>query len=332
MENKKKNSSLLSNIRGQITENAPIGRESWFGCGGAADLLFEPADFDDLATFLKLSGLQDDIAVIGGMANTIVRDGGVRGCVIRLGKQFSNIEIDGETITAGAGALSGSVAQAAAKAGLGGLEFLSGIPGCIGGAVCMNAGAYGSEVKDVLVEVMAVDRMGKMHLLKPCHPEGALATEGSQANKKGDPSGPAALQDDIKILSMSYRHTDLPEGYIITRAVFRGRMEDKDIVRGRLKDIKAKRQDTQPISEKTGGSTFANPPGHKAWELIDRAGCRGLKIGGAQMSEKHCNFMINTGNATAADLENLGEEVRRRVREKTGIELKWEIKRIGDPA
>ncbi len=293
---------MFSNVRGQLTENAPIGIESWFGCGGSADLLFEPADFDDLINLLSQYPEDEPLTIIGGMANTIVRDGGVRGCVIRLGKPFSNIEIEGDTIIAGAGALSGSVAQAAAKAGLGGLEFLSGIPGCIGGAVCMNAGAYGSEVKDVLVQATAVDRAGTVRTMAPSD------------------------------LNMSYRHTDLPEGYIITRAVFRGRMEDKDIVRTRLKDIKTKRQDTQPISEKTGGSTFANPPGHKAWELIDRAGCRGLTVGGAQMSEKHCNFMINMGGATAADLENLGEEVRRRVREKTGIELKWEIKRIGDPA
>jgi len=293
-------SKLSYQIRGRLTGQAPLGAQSWFGCGGPADLLFEPADFDDLAGFLK-QYLQDaPLMVLGGMANTIIRDGGVRGCVIRLGKPFSDINIAGTKITAGAGALNGTVAQAAAKSGIGGLEFFSGIPGSAGGAVRMNAGAYGSEVKDVLVEAAAIDRAGKVHMLTPSD------------------------------LQMGYRHTVLPKDYIITYAVFQGRAEDHEAVRARLREIKVQRRETQPITEKTGGSTFANPDGQKAWELIERAGCRGLTVGGAQMSEKHCNFMINTGSATAADLEALGEEIRRRVKDKTGVALQWEIKRIGE--
>lgn len=287
-------------IRGRLTENAPLGVESWFACGGTADLLFEPADFNDLAAFLK--SFSGPLTILGGMANVIIRDGGVRGCVVRLGKPFSEIKVEGTKIYAGAGALNGSVAAAAVKAGLGGLEFLSGVPGTVGGALRMNAGAYGSEVKDVLVEVTVMDRTGTTRTLKPAN------------------------------LKMAYRYTDAPADSIFTQAIFQGRAEDSKKVREKLKDIKAKRQDTQPISEKTGGSTFANPPGLKAWELIDKVGGRGFKIGGAQMSEKHCNFMINTGNATAADLENLGDEMIRRVREHSGVELHWEIKRIGEKA
>ena len=287
-------------VRGRLTQNAPLGAESWFACGGHADLLFEPADFDDLLAFLKAYPPGESPTVLGGLANTIIRDGGIRGCVIRLGKSFAEIKVDGTTIHAGAGALNGSVAAAAVKAGISGLEFLSGVPGTVGGALRMNAGAYGSEVKDVLVETTMIDRQGSSRSLKPA---------------------------DLK---MAYRFTDAPADSIFTHAVFEGRKDDPDAVRARLKDIKAKRQDTQPIAEKTGGSTFANPPGMKAWELIDKAGGRGFKIGGAQMSEKHCNFMINTGNATAADLENLGDEMIRRVREHCGVELHWEIKRIGE--
>jgi UDP-N-acetylmuramate dehydrogenase len=291
-------SSHIPPVRGVLTENAPLGAESWFGCGGSADLLFSPADIDDLAEFLK--NYDGDITVLGGMANTIVRDGGIRGVVIRLGKNFGDVKAEGTKIIAGAGALNGSVAAAAVKAGIGGLEFLSGVPGTIGGALRMNAGAYGAEVKDVLKEVIVIDRDGSKRILKPV---------------------------DLK---MTYRHTEAPEDSVFVQAIFEGKAEDVEIVRARLKEIKAKRQETQPIAEKTGGSTFANPEGHKAWELIDKAGCRGLKIGGAQMSEKHCNFMINAGGATASDLENLGDEVIRRVKEKTGVTLRWEIKRIGE--
>ncbi|GJL86087.1 MAG: UDP-N-acetylenolpyruvoylglucosamine reductase [Micavibrio sp.] len=291
---------LIKTARGRLMQKASLGTESWFRCGGRCGLLFYPADLKDLKDFLEQYPKDWPLITLGGMANTIVRDGGVRGAVIRLGKGFADIEVEGTKITAGAGALNGNVAQAAAKAGIGGLEFLSGIPGTVGGAICMNAGAYGSEVKDVLLETTAINRVGQKRYLRPDH------------------------------LQMSYRHTELPEDTILIEAVFAGEEEDSEIVRERLKDIKAKRQETQPITEKTGGSTFANPDGHKAWELIDKVGGRSLKVGGAQMSEKHCNFMINTGTATAADLEALGEEVRSLVREKTGIELQWEIKRIGN--
>lgn len=250
--------------------------------------------------------------VLGGMANCIIRDGGIRGCVVRLSdKWFSLIEVEGDHVSARAGALNGSVAAAAAKAGIGGLEFLSGIPGTVGGALRMNAGAYGAEVKDVLSSAMALNRAGE------------------------------AVMFDVAEMNMKYRFCGVPAEMIFFGATFQGKREDKDIVRERLREIKTKRQDTQPISEFTGGSTFANPSaaeleaaglreGMRAWELIEAVGGRGLKIGGAMMSEKHCNFMINTGDATAADLEDLGEELIARVREKFGLELHWEIKRIGE--
>ena len=288
----------LPNVRGTLTPNYPLGQESWFRCGGHADLLFEPADFSDLENFLK--NYDGDVMVLGGMANTIVRDGGIRGCVIRLGKGFADVKVEGNVITAGAGALNGTVASMAAKNGIGGLEFLSGIPGTVGGALRMNAGAYGMEVKDRLKSATTIDRTAHVRQLKP------------------------------EQMGMSYRHTDVPEDQIFTQGVFEGVAEDTEIVRARLKDIKAKRNETQPISEQTGGSTFANPDGMKAWELIDRSGCRDLQIGGARMSEKHCNFMINPGNATAADLEDLGDEIIRIVQEKTGVTLCWEIKRLGE--
>lgn len=292
-----KNFRELEGVRGRFVENAPLGEKSWFGCGGSADLLFEPVDLADLGVFLRQ--WDGAVLVLGGMANAIIRDGGIRGCVIRLGKGFAGVEIDGERLIIGAGALNGTVAQAAAKNGLGGLEFLSGIPGTIGGAISMNAGAYGVEVGDVLLEIETMDRKGDRHIL------------------------------ERDMLSMSYRHTAIPEGHIILKADFLGVVEDRDIVRRRLKDIKLKRRETQPITEKTGGSTFANPMGHKAWELIDAAGCRDLRIGGARMSEKHCNFMINDASAMAADLEKLGDEIIRIIGEKTGVVLEWEIRRYG---
>jgi UDP-N-acetylmuramate dehydrogenase len=286
------------NVKGTLTPNAQIGAQSWFRCGGAADMLFEPADLEDLKSFLKQ--WDGPVTVIGGMANTIVRDGGVRGAVIRLGKPFAEIAVDGTHITAGAGALNGSVASTAAKSGIGGLEFLSGIPGTIGGATAMNAGAYGAEVKDILVTATGVTRAG----------------------------------DDITFtpsdLNMSYRHTDIPDGVILTGAVFNGVEEDEKIVRKRLKDIKQKRNETQPIREQTGGSTFANPSDDmRAWQVVEKVGGRGLQIGGAKMSEMHCNFMVNAGDATATDLENLGDELIKRASDE-GLKLRWEIKRIGE--
>lgn len=299
------------NVQGQLFENEPLGLATWFRCGGDADLVFRPADYDDLISFLQQYPADEPLMVLGGMANTIIRDGGIRGCVIQLGKKLSDIDVQGTTLTVGAGAFNGTVASAAAKNGIGGLEFLSGIPGCVGGAVCMNAGAYGREVKDILVEVGVLDRSGQAHILTP---------------------------DDLK---MGYRHTELPEGYIVTHAVFKGVAEEYDIVRTRLKEIKAKRNETQPIREQTGGSTFANPTaealkaaglpeGMRAWQVVEKVGGRDLVIGGARMSEMHCNFMLNTGEATAADLEALGDALITRAKDQLGLDLHWEIKRVGD--
>lgn len=301
-------------VKGALTENAPLGAQSWFRCGGTADLLFEPVDAEDLAQLLSIYPHDQELIILGGMANSIIRDGGVRGVVVRLGKGFSDISVMDECyVSAGAGALNGSVAAAAARAGVGGLEFLSGIPGRVGGALAMNAGAYGAEMKDILIGVSAVDRAGKMHRL---------------------------TRDK---LDMSYRHTDLPAGMVVTNVVLKGQMEERDLVKMRLKEIKKKRQDTQPIAEHTGGSTFANPSdvelriaglpaGTRAWEIVEKVGGRGMRIGGAQMSEKHCNFMINTGDATASDLEMLGDELIKRAYQEFGLKLRWEIKRIGESA
>ncbi len=296
---------------GEFTKDAPIGERSWFRCGGKADILFEPDSQDDLAFFLKRYPVDEPLTVLGSMANVIVRDGGVRGCVIQLGKPFAEIQVMGTKILAGAGALNGSVAAAAAKAGIGGLEFLSGIPGTVGGALRMNAGAYGTEVKDVLVGAMALSRDGGFLPLMP---------------------------EDMK---MSYRKCGVDEGAVFLGGVFQGKKEEKSEVKKRLKEIKTTRRKTQPIAEKTGGSTFANPSdealekaglekGLKAWQLVERVGGRELQIGGARMSDKHLNFMINVGNATAADLENLGNEIIKRVLDDCGLELRWEIKRIGE--
>jgi UDP-N-acetylmuramate dehydrogenase len=300
-------------VRGRVTENAPLGAIGWFRAGGMAEILFKPEDRDDLAAFLAACPREIPVTVLGVMSNTIVRDGGVRGVVVRPGREFAGIETlaDG-LIRAGASALDANVAQAAARAGISGLEFFSGIPGTVGGALRMNAGAYGSETKDVLVEAEALDRSGNLHRLTPAQ------------------------------MDMRYRHTGTPEDWIFTGATFRGTPGgDPEKIADDIRDIKARRAATQPIREKTGGSTFANPlpeelaaanlpEGTKTWQLIDRAGCRGLRVGGAMMSEMHCNFMINTGAATAADLETLGEEVRRRVCENSGVTLRWEVKRIGE--
>ncbi len=296
---------------GRFTENAPIGLKSWFRCGGSADLLFEPSDIDDLSIFLKQYPKDEPLLVLGGMANTIVRDGGIRGCVIQLGKAFSEIEVQDNRIMVGAGALNGSVASAAAKAGIGGLEFLSGIPGTVGGALRMNAGAYGAEIKDILVAAMGLSKNG---ILVPFSPED---------------------------MDMRYRYCGVPEGTVFISAVFEGVPEDQDVVRNRLKEIKATRQATQPISEKTGGSTFANPSAEdleqaglptdmKAWQLVEKAGGRDLQIGGARMSDKHLNFMINAGNATARNLEDLGDDLIKRVQDQCGLTLHWEIRRVGE--
>ncbi len=301
---------MRPDLRGMITKDAPLGAQSWFGCGGKADLLFQPADFDDLKTFLSAN--KEPITILGGMANTIVRDDGIRGATIRLGKSSANIDVlENNQVKVEAGALNGSIAAAALKNGIGGLEFLSGIPGTLGGAVKMNAGAYGTEVKDVLIEAHLMDLAGNIHIKTPAE------------------------------LGMTYRHTDIADTMIVIAAILQGQPDTYEVVKTRLTVIKKKRNDTQPIKEKTGGSTFANPSaeelakaglpeGTRAWQVVEKVGGRGLQIGGAQMSEKHCNFMINTGTATAADLENLGDELIRRAKEELGLTLSWEIKRIGE--
>lgn len=304
----------LPPARGRYTENAPLGAVGWFRCGGTAEIAFKPADADDLAAFIAACPAETPITALGVLSNTIVRDGGVPGVVVRLGGEFAKIEIlPNHQVRAGAMALDANVARVAGEVGIAGLEFFSGIPGTIGGACRMNAGCYGTETKDRLVYAEAIDRQGNLHKLTPAQ------------------------------MGMRYRHTDTPEDYIFVSAVFQGSPGDPATIQCHMAEIKARREASQPIREKTGGSTFANPSaediakaglpeGTKVWQLIDRAGGRGLRVGGAMMSELHANFMINTGTATAADLENLGEEIRRRVREDSGIELRWEVKRIGEHA
>ena len=289
----------LPEVRGRYTENADLSKVTWFRVGGPAEVLFKPADADDLAHFLANTPADIPITVIGVASNLLIRDGGVPGVVIRLGGGFADITTEDTVVTAGAAALDANVAKTAANAGIGGLEFLSGIPGTIGGALRMNAGAYEGETKDILIAAEAVDRAGKR------------------------------LTIPLEDMGYSYRHSKVPTDVIFTGARFQGRWGDQDAIRARMADIQNSRSTTQPIRSRTGGSTFKNPPGNKSWQLIDAAGGRGLRVGGAQMSEQHCNFMINTGDATAADLETLGEEIRARVKANSGIELDWEIKRIG---
>ncbi|HEY6984373.1 UDP-N-acetylmuramate dehydrogenase [Reyranella sp.] len=291
----------LARPRGRLTADAPIGPQTWFRTGGPAEVLFRPADTEDLASFLAALPADVPVTVLGVGSNLLVRDGGVKGVVIRLMRGFTGIVVDGEEVGAGAGALDLNVALTARDHALEGLEFLSGIPGTIGGALRMNAGAYGGELAQVLMSAEAVDRRGALHNV-----------------------GPAEM-------GFSYRHSEVPTDWIFTSALLRGRLGDRMAIARRIAEIDAARIESQPRS-RTGGSTFMNPPGDTAWQLIDRAGCRGLRIGDAQVSDKHCNFLINLGAATAADIEALGEEVRRRVLEKTGVRLDWEIRRIGEPA
>ncbi|MFN6953537.1 MAG: UDP-N-acetylmuramate dehydrogenase [Acetobacteraceae bacterium] len=293
--------ATLPPLRGRVQRNAPLGPMTWFRVGGPAEWLVRPADLDDLLLLLRDAPPALPITVVGAASNLIVRDGGVRGIVLRLGGAFAGIEREGDALIAGAGALDATVAEHAAAAGLSGLEFLSGIPGTIGGAVAMNAGAYGSEIKDVLDWAEVATPSGLLRL-------------------------PAAD------LAFSYRRATLPEGGVVTRARLRATPADPAAIAARMKEIRESREATQPVRARTGGSTFKNPPGAKAWELIDAAGCRGLAHGDAMVSEKHCNFLLNTGGATAADLEALGEEVRARVLARSGVTLEWEIKRIGEPA
>lgn len=292
----------LPPLRGRVQADAPLAPFTWFRAGGAAEALVRPADAADLAAFLGALSNDVPVHVIGACSNLIVRDGGLPGVTIRLARGFSAIKVEDGGITAGAAALDVTVSEHAAAAGLAGLEFLSGIPGSIGGAVAMNAGAYGGDMDGVLAWVEVVTRSGDERLL-------------------------AAHE-----LAFAYRHAALPAGAVVTRVHLRATQGNPGLIAQRMADIRAAREASQPIRARTGGSTFRNPDGMKAWELIDGAGCRGLVRGGAQVSEKHCNFLINTGAATAADLEGLGEEVRRRVLASTGVRLEWEIKRIGLPA
>jgi len=289
-------------LRGRAQADAPLAPLTWFRVGGSADLLVRPADADDLATFLAAIPAELPVTIIGAASNLIVRDGGVPGIVIKLGRGFGRITRNGDALIAGAACLDMTVAEHAAAAALGGLEFLSGIPGTLGGAIAMNAGAYGGETADVLDWAELVTRSGERMRLSAAS------------------------------LALAYRHARLPPDAVVTRARLRGTPGDPATIAGRMDTIRAARETSQPVRARTGGSTFRNPPGMRAWELIDAAGCRGLARGGAQISEKHCNFLINTGGATAADIEGLGEEVRRRVFAMSGVALEWEIRRIGIPA
>lgn len=289
----------LPPLRGRVSAGYELAKVTWFRVGGPAEVMVRPEDEADLATFLAGKPADVPLTVIGVGSNLLVRDGGVPGVVVRLGRGFTDIRVEDDLVHCGAVALDLNVAQAARDAGLGGLEFLSGIPGTIGGALRMNAGAYGTEIKDVLVSCTALDEHGQRHVLTP------------------------------EQMGLGYRRCDVPNAWIFTGATLRGRRDDTAAIAARMDEIKQAREGSQPVRTRTGGSTFANPPGRKAWELIDRAGCRGLRRGGAQVSEMHCNFLVNLGDATAADLEDLGEDVRRRVRETTGEELRWEIRRIG---
>ncbi|MHA1114163.1 MAG: UDP-N-acetylmuramate dehydrogenase [Alphaproteobacteria bacterium] len=297
----------LPPVRGRYTENAPLNRTTWFRVGGPAEILFRPADAEDLAAFLATRPADVPVTVIGVGSNLLVRDGGVRGVVIRLGRAFAEVAAGETEISVGAAALDVNVALGSRRAGIAGLEFLAGIPGTIGGALRMNAGAFGSEIADIFVSAKAMDPAGAIHTLGP---------------------------DDM---GFAYRRSVVPEDWFFIAAVLRGCPGDANGIAARIKEVQATREETQPTRTPTGGSTFKNPDapearGRKAWELIDEAGCRGLARGGAMVSEKHCNFLINTGAATAADLEGLGEEVRRRVFAATGVPLDWEIRRIGVPA
>jgi UDP-N-acetylmuramate dehydrogenase len=287
-------------VRGKLTAHAPLAPLVWFKSGGVADWLFEPKDIDDLTGFLAALDPAVPVMALGLGSNLIVRDGGVPGVVVRLGKAFAQVEqIDATTLRCGGGASGILVSSMARDAGIGGLEFLRSIPGTVGGFVRMNGGAYGREVKDILVDCEVVLRSGERRTLP------------------------------LEALGYTYRHSELPEGAVVVSATFRGHPEAPETVQTEMDRISAAREASQPLRSKTGGSTFKNPDGEKAWALIDRAGCRGLTVGGAQVSEKHTNFLINMGDATSADIEALGEEVRRRVKEQSGVTLEWEIQRVG---
>lgn len=292
-------SATIPEVRGRMQEKVQLAPLTWFRVGGPAEFLFRPADVEDLCAFLRDLPLEMPVTVIGAASNLIVRDGGINGVVIKLARGFGDVVVEADGIIAGAAALDVTVSEHAAEAGLAGLEFLSGIPGTIGGAVAMNAGAYGGDMAGVLDWVELVTRAGEV-LRIPAHE-----------------------------LGLSYRHANLPDGAVVVRARLRAAPGEASMIGAKMGEIKSKRESTQPVRSRTGGSTFANPDGQKAWELIDAAGCRGLRMGSAQVSELHCNFLLNLGEAKAAELEGLGEEVRRRVAQTSGVELRWEIKRIG---
>lgn len=289
----------LPQVRGRYTAGAPLSGITWFRVGGPAEVMFRPADRDDLLEFLRQKPAGVPVTVIGVASNLLVRDGGVPGVVVRLGRGFVDIRIDGTGVVCGAGCLDGNVATAAKIASIGGLEFLCGVPGTIGGALRMNAGAYGKEMRDVVVEADAADAAGTLHHLLP------------------------------ERLGHGYRSSAVPDDWIFLGARLQGHPDDPAAIARRMAEIQSMRGESQPIRTRTGGSTFKNPPDAKAWDLIDRAGCRGLRRGGATVSEMHCNFLINDGNATARDLEELGEEVRTRVFGSSGVMLEWEIRRVG---
>lgn len=295
--------ATLPSVRGKLTPSAPLAPLVWFKSGGAAEWLFEPKDLDDLQAFLRDLDPAVPVMALGLGSNMIVRDGGVPGVVVRLGKAFAKVGQAADlTLDCGGGASGILVSSTARDKGIAGLEFLRSIPGTVGGFVRMNGGAYGGEVKDILVDCDVILRDGSLVTLP------------------------------VADLHYTYRHSELPEGAIVVAARFRGQAGEPGAIQAEMDRISASREASQPLRSKTGGSTFKNPAGHKAWQLVDEAGCRGLQLGGAQVSEKHTNFLLNLGDATSADIEALGEEVRRRVKEQSGVELEWEIQRVGTRA
>ena len=294
--------SAIPSTRGRLKEREPLAPMTWFRVGGPAEVMLRPADVEDLCDFLRQLPLEVPVMIIGAASNLIIRDGGVNGVVIKLARGFGAVEVEADGIVAGAAALDITISEHAAAAGLTGLEFLSGIPGTIGGAVAMNAGAYGGDMAGVLDWVDIVTRNGELKRLS------------------------------VQELGLSYRHSNLASDTVVVGARLRARPGEPALIAAKMAEIKLKREATQPVRARTGGSTFANPEGQKAWKLVDEAGCRGLRLGQAQVSDLHCNFLLNLGEATAADLEGLGEEVRLQVKQKLGVSLRWEIKRIGMPA
>lgn len=294
--------ATLPEVRGKLTENADLAKLVWFKSGGAAQWLFEPKDIEDLQEFLRNLNPETEVWPLGLGSNLIIRDGGIQGVVIRLGKTFAGIEVAGLAMQCGAGAPGISAASSARDHGIAAMEFLRGIPGTVGGAVRMNAGAYGREICDILESADVVTRNGDLVTIP-------LADMG-----------------------YTYRHSELPQGSIVVSAKLIGESGDPETIGAEMQRIADEREASQPLRTKTGGSTFKNPEGKKAWQLVDEAGCRGLRMGQAQVSEKHCNFLINLGGATSVDIEALGEEVRKRVKAHSGVELQWEIQRVGNAA